>query len=183
MTLRETGQIMDILETAYPRFYSGDKGRKALELWATMFEPYPVEIVSAAVKAHIAMDSKGFPPVIGQILEQVRKITQPDELSETEAWALVKKAMRRSGYYSQEEFDKLPRAVQRVVGDPTQLRDWAWDENFNESVVSSNFMRSYRQVVKQEADFAAMPPDVQHLALELGKSLSIDRPGLEESKK
>lgn len=177
MTLAETGQIMDILGTAYPRFYSGDKGRKALSLWAAMFEPYPAEIVAAAVKAHIAADTKGFPPVIGQVMEQVRKITQPEELSETEAWALVRKALTRSGYNSREEYDKLPEAVRRAVGSPEQLKVWAIDDNFNDAVRSSNFMRAYRTMEKRREEYEAMPADVQRLSDALGGKLALESGG------
>lgn len=71
MTLAETGQIMDILTAAYPRFYSGAKDKEAVKLWATMFEPYPVRTVADAVQDFIASDTKGFPPVIGQIMERM----------------------------------------------------------------------------------------------------------------
>ena len=68
MTRQETGIIMDILATAYPRFYSGPNAPdpvKAVALWAEMFAEDDVAIVAAAVKALIATDDKGFPPTSG----------------------------------------------------------------------------------------------------------------------
>ena len=61
MTRQETGIIMDILTTAYPRFYSGQDApdpRKTVNLWAGMFADDPVKLVAAAVKALIATDTK-----------------------------------------------------------------------------------------------------------------------------
>lgn len=59
MTIEQTGIIMDILTTAYPRFYSGPDAPdmvKTLRLWAEMFARDDVALVAAAVKALIESD-------------------------------------------------------------------------------------------------------------------------------
>ena len=43
------------------------------------------------------------------------------------------------------------------------LHNWAVDENYNESVVMSNFQRSYRAVVEQGRQERRMPLDIQHM--------------------
>lgn len=176
MTLAETGQVMDLLEATYPRFYANADAKSkdiVLQTWASLFEPYPQDLVLAAITAHIAADTKGFPPSIGQIMAKVRKITEPEEMPEQEAWSLVRKAISRSGYDSREEFDKLPPVIQQVIHDPAQLKAWAIDEDFNENVVSSNFMRSYRTKMQSIREFRAMPKDVQALAAKLGNGLAL----------
>lgn len=165
MTRQETGIIMDILATAYPRFYAGPDApdpEKAVALWAEMFAEDDVAIVAAAVKALIATDDKGFPPHIGAVKAKVRQITQPSGMTPQEAWNLVAKAIRNSAYESREEYDKLPREVQRLVGSPNQLRDWAlMDSDTVHSVVASNFQRSFAARQKADNDFKALPRDVQ----------------------
>ena len=165
MTRQETGIIMDILATAYPRFYAGPDApdpEKAVALWAEMFAEDDVAIVAAAVKALIATDDKGFPPHIGAVKAKVRQITQPSGMTPQEAWNLVAKAIRNSAYESREEYDKLPREVQRLVGSPNQLRDWAtMDSETVHSVVASNFQRSFTAQQKADNDFKALPRDVQ----------------------
>ena len=165
MTRQETGIIMDILATAYPRFYAGPDApdpEKAVALWAEMFAEDDVAIVAAAVKALIATDDKGFPPHIGAVKAKVRQITQPSGMTPQEAWNLVAKAIRNSAYESREEYDKLPREVQRLVGSPNQLRDWAMmDSDTVHSVVASNFQRSFSIRQKADNDFKALPRDVQ----------------------
>ena len=165
MTRQETGIIMDILATAYPRFYAGPDApdpEKAVALWAEMFAEDDVAIVAAAVKALIATDDKGFPPHIGAVKAKVRQITQPSGMTPQEAWNLVAKAIRNSAYDSREEYDKLPREVQRLVGSPNQLRDWAlMDSETVHSVVASNFQRSFSIRQKADNDFKALPRDVQ----------------------
>ena len=165
MTRQETGIIMDILATAYPRFYAGQDApdpEKAVALWAEMFAEDDVAIVAAAVKALIATDDKGFPPHIGAVKAKVRQITQPSGMTPQEAWNLVAKAIRNSAYDSREEYDKLPKDIQRLVGSPNQLRDWAlMDSDTVHSVVASNFQRSYKARKKADNDFKALPRDVQ----------------------
>lgn len=168
MTRQETGIIMDILTTAYPAFYNGRNApdmRMTVNLWAEMFAEDDVKIVAAAVKALIATDDKGFPPHIGAVKNRIRQITNPDEMTEQEAWALISKALRDGYYNAEAEFAKLPPLVQDVVHDPRQLREWSMmDESTVQSVVASNVQRSFRAKAQNRRDFEALPQDVQALA-------------------
>lgn len=168
MTRQETGIIMDILTTAYPAFYNGRNApdmRMTVNLWAEMFAEDDVKIVAAAVKALIATDDKGFPPHIGAVKGRIRQISNPDEMTEQEAWALISKALRDGDYNAEAEFAKLPPLVQDVVHDPRQLREWSMmDESTVQSVVASNVQRSFRAKAQSRRDFEALPKDVQALA-------------------
>ena len=119
MNLMETAKIMAVLETAYPMFYAKKTQQEredAIRLWAEMFADEPGELVAMAVKALIKSRISTFPPGIGEITEKIQQITQPDEMTELEAWSLVAKAVSNSAYNSGEEFRKLPPVVQRLVG-------------------------------------------------------------------
>jgi hypothetical protein len=166
MNREETKKIMAVLKATYPSFYR-DMPKEDLSaiinLWNEMFLDEPYKLVAAAVKRLIISDLRGFPPVIGQIKEQIQKLVQPDALSETEAWALVKKAVR--AYDRADAFNSLPRAVQRAVGSPSQLSDWgrAPVESF-ETVIASNFMRSYKAKAEAEREYAKLPEDLKRLS-------------------
>ena len=165
MTRPETLAVMSILKAAYPGYYRDMKRQDAeavVNLWAEMLSDYPAGLVAAAVKAHIAGDRKGYPPHIGAIIAAIGDISRPSCLTEGEAWALVAKALRNSSYGSEKEFAALPETLQRLVGHPSQLREWAMmDADTVQSVVQSNFMRSYRARVESEKRFAAMPPEIR----------------------
>ena len=178
MTMQETGEIMDILATAYPEFYnrpgSPDMG-KTIKLWASMFQDDPLPVVAAAVKALIASDVKGYPPKIGQIKEKIRMLTMPDEMTEMEAWNLVANALRNSAYGSKEEYAKLPPDIQKLVGSPNQLREWAvMDIDELQSVVASNFQRSYRVTAKRKAEFMELPSDIRNFIAPLADKLALE---------
>lgn len=171
MTLNETGIIMDILTTAYPRFYAGPDApdmEKTLSLWAEMFQNDDVALVAAAVKAVIESDEKGFPPHIGAVKAKIRLLTHSDEMTEAEAWGLVVDALKNSTYSSSEEFKKLPPVIQRIVGRPSQLREWArMDADTVHSVVASNFQRSYRVISQREREISKLPLDVKAIVVQL----------------
>lgn len=180
MTREETIKIMAVLKGAYPMYYRDMKRTEAesvVALWQEMFADDEYPFVAAAVKALIATDTKGFPPHIGAVKAKLRQITTPEEMSEAEAWNLVQKALSNGLYGSEKEFSKLPENIQRLVGSPNQLREWAMmpvDEVA--SVVASNFQRSYRARTSAQRDFDALPSDAKALASHLGDRLSLGTP-------
>lgn len=182
MTRQETGIVMNILTTAYPRFYSGKDAPdpvSTLNLWAEMFRDDPVELVAAAVKSLIATDEKGFPPHIGAVKANMRKLMQPEEMTELEAWRLVRRAIRGASMSpssrrftaekgtesltsAQRNFAALPSMLQRLVGGPEQLAAWEQvPDDEIDTVIQSNFMRSYRARAQQEREYQAIPADVK----------------------
>lgn len=178
MTIDEAGAIMDVLKVAYPRFYinqTEDEKYDASKLWTTMFADDDAPLVVAAVKSFIATDIKGYPPHIGAIKNEIQKITTPAEMSELEAWNIVKKAVTNSLYNAKDEYEKLPPMIKRICGSPSTLREWAAID-FDElnTVVSSNFQRSYRAVSKAERDYAMVPSDVKQIMSELTKRMDLD---------
>ena len=165
MTRSETLAVMSILKAAYPGYYRDMKRQDAeavVNLWSEMLADYPANLVAAAVKSHIASDRKGFPPHIGAIIASIGEVSKPAELTEGEAWAMIAKALRNGGYGSEQEFAALPETLQRLVGHPSQLREWAMmDAGTVQTVVQSNFLRSYRARMESEKRLAAMPSEIR----------------------
>lgn len=176
MTKQETAMVMAVLKVAYPGYYRGvdaDEARAAVKLWAQMFAEDDASVVTAAVKAYIAADAKGFPPSIGQVREKMRLLTEPQGLGEAEAWALVRKAVSNAGYHAEEEFAALPEEIQRAVGSPGMLRTWAMtDLDELATVVQSNFMRSYRAKARADAEYKSLPADVRNLLESAGAGVA-----------
>ena len=164
MTREDAARTLAILKAAYPHAFKGMTRPDAdamLNLWTVQFQTDPPEIVNAAVNALIATRTAGYSPTVGEVKEQIVKLRSRDELEETAAWACVSAACRNGIYGYQEEFDKLPPEVQRVVGRPEQLRQWAMmDEETVQSVVASNFLKSYRTRQAREKERAMLPAAV-----------------------
>lgn len=177
MTYKETLQIMAILKTAYPNYYKGESNaEQASKLWEELFKDDDAAVVAAAVKAFISNDEKGFPPVIGQIKTLVHRLTSPEELTELEAWELVEHALHNSNYNAQAEFDKLPPVIQRLLGSPSTLREWAMtDMDAVQSVIASNFQRSYRARAKSEREFLALSQQTREFLSALAGKMDMQK--------
>ncbi len=156
MTRKETGAVMDILRVAYPQFYRGVDSRDialAVRLWAEMFAQDEVKTVLAAVKRLIALDTRGFPPAIGAVKEQIWRLQHPQELDAAGAWALAAKAVNSPDYEA--AFAALPEEVRQVVGSPAQLAQWGrMEESAFQSVAASNFQKSYRERMNRRKERA-----------------------------
>ena len=180
MTVEETGKIMASIKMYYPnafKDYAPQEKKALLMKWQEMFADDDYGVVGAAVDAFAATDEKGYAPVVGQIKALIRKITQPDEMSEQEAVNLVLKATRRSILNSKEEFEKLPPILQRLVGSPSKLKEWAlMDADTVNSVVASNLMRSYKVIAEKEKEFQALPSNVRAV-LEGAKKVNLLKGG------
>jgi len=163
MTRQEALAIMAMLKTAYPSFYkdlSKEELNAAVNLWATMFSEESIQVVTEAIKA--LMCTLKYPPTIADVKEKIAMITQPPIMTEMEAWDMVRRAI--SYYHANEAFANLPPILQKIVGSPNQLREWAlMDVDTVNSVIQSNFMRSYKAKVAQEKEYAMLPESTRQL--------------------
>lgn len=179
MTRDETIKILMVIQSAYPNYKPPDK-TVAVNVWAEMLSDIPYEKASAAVKMYIQTDTSGFAPSVGDVRERVCDIfAKKDDLNETAAWSLVLKAIRRSTYYSEEEFAKLPATVQRAVASPKQLREWATLEDVDGktlTVIQSNFQRTFRVEQQRERERNKLSPDVLKLMRPLNNPKIEDKP-------
>ena len=162
MTEKEVRQLLAMTQAVYPN-YNPPSREAAVNAWLMCLSEYDNNVVMAAFKAYMTTNTSGFAPAPGQLIEILQTLTQPSELNELEAWSIVRKALRNCGYNAEQEFAKLPTVVQKAVGTPQQLKIWACDSEFNENVVSSNFIKTYRTEVKRATELNKMPNDVRKL--------------------
>lgn len=170
MTREETQNLLAMMQAAYQNYNPPSK-TAAVNVWHMMLQDFDWKIVQAAFVAFVRENTSGFPPSPGQIIEKIQLLTKPEDLNEMEAWALVSRAIRRSAYNSREEYAKLPESVQKAVGSSNQLYAWAMDTEYNESVVSSHFVRCYRTIVERENTIAKLPENIRKLIGEVNHKL------------
>ncbi len=163
MTRDETVKIIRIMCDSYPN-YKPNNISETVDVWCMMLEDYNYNQVSVALKAYVTSDTSGFAPSIGELIAKIQMISQPQELNEMEAWSLVSKALRNGTYGAVEEFSRLPSIVQEAVGNPDNLRNWATsDYKAIESVIQSNFIKTYRSVTSRAEEIKRMPAEIQKL--------------------
>ena len=170
----ETTKILAVLRAAYPAFYSRISSEDALAivtLWSEQFAENDYMTVSEAVKGLISTRTESYPPTIGAVKEQIQKLTEP-EIPPDEAWRYVHKALRSISQFDNTAWERLPDPIKETVT-PEQLRSWGYDENFNEAVISSNFMRSYSAKMKSNREYRMYTKDVRKLVSESAKRLQL----------
>ena len=173
---REVARLLTILEAEYPNSFSrmDDKQRSLKqELWSKEFEHDDPMAVYAAARV-LMWSGREFAPNSGQIRDKMCEMMESNVLDEQQAWALVSKACENGFYGYKKEFEKLPPEVQRAVGRPEQLKEWAvMDVETVQSVVASNFMRNYRNRIAREKEMARIPQDVRNLISGISEKLQL----------
>lgn len=163
MTREQVGKLLMTIQAYYPNYNPPDK-EITLNAWYIMLAEYPEELVLQALRACIATNTSGFAPDVGQIMSKIQTISQPQELDGMTAWGLVSKALRNGTYGAVEEFNKLPPLVKQAVGMPDNLKNWATsDYQTIETVIQSNFLRTYETVVKRANEINRMPDNIKSL--------------------
>ena len=150
----------------------------AFNVWFELLKDIPYQQANVAIQKYMLTEK--FPPTIADIREKATQIVESvdSSMSELEAWSLVRKAIRNSGYHSVEEFEKLPEACQRAVGSAANLKEWAlMDSERVETVEQSHFIRNYRTTVQRISRL--LIASMRDNALELEKK---EQPALEAKK-
>lgn len=178
MNAKEFGFLADAIKTYFPRD-NVLPTENAMRLWYEELKDIPYQLAHLALQKYVCTNK--FAPTIADIREQVAELNNQneEELNETAAWSLVLKAIRRSTYYSEEEFAKLPATVQRAVASPKQLWEWATLEDVDGktlTVIQSNFQRTFRMEQQRERERNKLSPDVLKLMRPLNNPQIEDKP-------
>lgn len=182
MTRDETYAMLRILQAAYPTFYRGMKKPQAedvINLWSAMFAEDDAEIVKCALYKLIETHS-GFPPDIADVKDQVRMLIQVStgEPTDEELWRILRKAVTNGYYGAKEEFDKMPKVLQRYLGSPSAIRDMAvQDEKTLDTVVKGQFLKQIPNIRQRQEYHDSLPPAVRDAVSRLvGRMPDADAP-------
>lgn len=145
----------------------------AFNIWHSLLQDLSYEVANRAIQKY--MLSYKFPPTIADIRENATAfIPHDEEMSELEAWSIVYKAICNSYYNAEAEFEKLPPVIQKAVGSPANLREWAqMDTETVLSVEQSHFIRSYRAAVERQKMDAKLPENFKAIQ-EKSKTLLLE---------
>lgn len=163
MTQKEVAAILAVLAAIYPdtnKTQSADVKKRVAGIWWKSLMDIPFELANQVVEAHIISSSEKFMPQPSEIRKKCLDAMRGEEnrpMEGTEAWALVRKALGNSYYGASEEFSKLPRMIQKIIGSPSVLKDWGLMPPESLSVEQSHFLRAYRTMVERETNDRAIP--------------------------
>ena len=159
MTRDDFYKIAAGLRAAYKRDRLLDD-QSAFDVWYELLKDLDYDIAAAAAQAYMTIEH--FPPVPADIRKKAAElINWHTDMTEGEAWMMVRKAISNGIYGSREEYAALPEVIQKALGSPEQLKIWAMDEGFSESVAQSQFLRSYRVQLQRQKTEDLLPASVR----------------------
>lgn len=164
----------------YPTFLNGRNSETTFGIWMYLFDTETYEEMMSALNAYACRDTKGFPPPIGALKELVWQ-QRNERISEQAAWEMVRHQLNGSSAHPRENFEKLPEIVRRCVGTPQTLMRWGqMDENDLETVVASNFKRTFRETVTKKREHDVLPISLQPKFAEMEIALPDAKPEVQK---
>ena len=177
MTRDETKELLMTIQALYPNFsVKPEQMTATLNAWHLMLSEYPIEGIKGALQIYVRTNKSGFAPSVSQLIDGLHKPDEIEQLTEGEAWALVKRAIQDGNYHAVERFNKLPELVQRAVGNANMIQQWAQtDSDEVNTVVSSNFQRTYKALLSKKEFTNKVPPQIANLVKGITDKVSGER--------
>jgi hypothetical protein len=179
MTEQETKSILAYLSATWDMAKDKDP-QQVLAVWADVFRDDDVVLVRAATRLYV--NQERFAPKPADIRAKMQALLSDRDKTEMEAWNMVRRAIRGASMESWSRtltengpgepsavvaFKKLPPEIQLVVGSPEQLANWeALDGKQLDTVIQSNFMRSYRSVIAEKEQLGLLPENMRQALLQ-----------------
>lgn len=158
-------KILTLLKTAYPRYYkdtSKTEAQNTILLYQTMFEDDDLELVLIAIKELI--NTFQYPPTIADIKNKMYSLKHLNDIDtdNSSLWNIFAKACSHSAYNSKEEYDKLPRILQKFAGSPERLFNYSQLQTSEfETVIKGQFLKQIEILRAREKEEEQMLPDVR----------------------
>ena len=150
MTRQNTVDLIHSIVNLFPNWKPSNL-TETVDAWHWALEEYPAPAVKASLQIYLKTNKSGFAPSVSQIINGIHEPADKTRMTEGEAWALVKRALADSAYNSTERFFELPPEIQKAIGGPEVLRQWGMtDSDEVNTVIMSNFQRTYRAVIQQQ---------------------------------
>lgn len=169
MTLEETKKILMTANALFPA-WKVENPEETIQAWHWALGEYTAESVMAAMQIFVKTRNSAFAPSPSELIDCMHAPSKHEQLSESEAWYMVKQAIQGANYNAEENYEKLPPIVQKAVGGSTMLRQWAMtDSDEVNTVIMSNFQRAYRALAEREQFEKKVPEQISSVVKGIGE--------------
>jgi len=151
MTRDETVALIRSIVNLYPN-WKPENLTETVNAWHWALGEYPATGIKAALQIYVKTNNSGFAPSVSQLINAMYQPKENKQLSEGEAWAMVKRAIQDGCYHAGERYNELPPIIQRAVGSPNMISERAQtDSDKVNTVIMSNFQRTYRTLLQKQS--------------------------------
>ena len=160
MNTKETLKIIAYIKDNYPSAWGNTTAediKRITKTWNMSLKDYSYDEIFVATKAFVETDQKGYAPSIGQILGKLRAMTKPKQLDEFEIRSIIYRATQNGIYGAEDEYNKMPKEVQRIVGSPNRIRAISLQDEDQAEITINAMLKSYRYVREEEEEFDEIP--------------------------
>ena len=166
MTKGEVAKLLVVLAASYPKFEVDDV---KVQVWYEMLGDLDYAVASMAVKKIIMQNT--FPPAIAEVRKAVTELMNPEQVTSSEAWGEVTRAIRNYGYYREEEalasMSPITAQLVRYMG----WREICMSEDIG--VIRGQFLRMYEQIATREQEKQLLSTTMQTEIKKLAKKYNI----------
>jgi len=166
MTKGEVAKLLVVLAASYPKFEVDDV---KVQVWYEMLGDLDYAVASMAVKKIIMQNT--FPPAIAEVRKAVTELMNPEQVTSSEAWGEVTRAIRNYGYYREGEalasMSPTTAQVVRYMG----WREICMSEDIG--VIRGQFLRMYEQIATREQEKQLLSTTMQTEIKKLAKKYDI----------
>lgn len=180
MTREETKMIITMLSSVYVNEFSKLKEEQVIrmiDVWTMLFEDEDANKIATVTKTYLKSSTNAFMPTPAMLINMAYELFEPKGMTEQEAWNILLHAITHCDYYPKRTYDMLPLEIQALCT-PNQLYEWGQinTETLN-TVVASNFMRSFKVREKNRVDYERLPNDTKALIESLGINMKLEDKG------
>lgn len=179
MTREEFSILVKGMKATYtePKFIPD---KDAFDIWYGLLSDLPYEVANAAVQQHMLTNK--FAPTIAEIREQAANVVNGPQKDAGQAWADVKKAVSKYGYYEPAKGLASLDPVTRQAAERFGFRELCDMETDDNNTARAQFMRIYNEIVNREREDSKIPQHIrdrlailrQNAGLLEGRTMTID---------
>lgn len=155
------------LKVAYPVAYqkmTKVEGEALAKQWEMFFKDRTDRELAYGVNYYIANNTTSFPPSIGQLNEIMDSAREP-EMTELEAWQMIKKGLRNCGEWADAEkfYNSLPEPVKRATC-VSNLTEWArLPSDTVDRIIGPSFRKSFGVKQQKAHEYQALPENMRNV--------------------
>ncbi|UWG96812.1 replicative helicase loader/inhibitor [Dehalobacter sp. DCM] len=166
MNKEEIGKLVAMALANFPNMQEKDMG-PTMALWQQMLSDMPYDVAKAALMRVLA--TAKFFPTVAEIREAAVSNSQPNRLSAPEAWEEATRAIRKYGYYKEQEgLDSLSPATRKAV----QSIGWkSFCTNEDEGVLRGQFRMAFETMATRDAEVARLPQGLKDMIGQIGQKM------------